>query len=64
MRLLGESVTLAQRTRAVLHIASIAFDKLASDITPNNNWLVFYAGVAGFGDSEKNFGYWLPADCQ
>ncbi len=40
-----------------------AFEQLASDITPKDNLLVFYAGH-GFYDKEKNFGYWLPADAR
>jgi len=40
-----------------------AFDNLSSNITPNDNLLVFYAGH-GWWDETKNLGYWLPCDAK
>lgn len=41
----------------------IAFDKLSSEITPDDFLLIFYAGH-GYFDEKKNIGYWLPADAK
>ncbi len=38
-----------------------AFESFSNRITPNDNFLIFYAGH-GTWDVEANIGYWLPSD--
>lgn len=38
-----------------------ALDELNEKITPNDNFLMFYAGH-GFWDKEAEIGYWIPTD--
>jgi hypothetical protein len=38
-----------------------ALDKFRDIITPNDNFLLFYAGH-GWWDENRNLGYWLPVD--
>lgn len=40
-----------------------ALDKLSSQVTENDNLLVFYAGH-GYWDEKLEQGYWLPSDAQ
>ncbi len=40
-----------------------ALDELALKLTPDDNFLIFYAGH-GWWDSRVNIGYWLPSDAR
>ncbi|MDH5399227.1 MAG: caspase family protein [Cyclobacteriaceae bacterium] len=41
----------------------VALDRLSSELTDNDNLLIFYAGHGYFND-KTNQGYWLPSDAQ
>ncbi len=41
----------------------IAFDKLSSKVTENDNLLIFYAGH-GLWEEDSQLGYWLPSDAR
>ena len=41
----------------------IAFDELSSELTENDNLLIFYAGH-GLWEEDTGLGYWLPSDAR